>query len=505
LALVVEAVTGTTLTVGDDLLREITIKDLALAIRPGDTADECLARLETFSAAASRTIDPGPTLQELPGYSSVRTFALDFVKSIKDYKAGTRSWNEIDNKAALIAGPPGTGKTQLMSAIARSAGVPLIVASPSMWNSVTYLSASLQRISKTFSDARRHQVCVVGIEEVEGIGDRGAMRDEYALYWTQCTNRLLEEISGVDEVGGTTAGGRTGIFVLATTNFPERVDPALRRSGRLDRLVEVGLPSFEDLLEIFRFYMGSDLAGIDLAPAALAGVGRSGADVASWCTRAKAKARGEERNVNLDDLLHEVSEGRERLPAELKRVIALHEAAHVVVGVGLEVFAPRSASVRDDGGQTSSDLAISTRQDRPGIEKFIVMLLAGRAIEHVALGASGRTVGAGAGGAASDLARATKAVVDLELRFGLGSCGVAQFDDGTTEVLTRDPRLVALVRSRLDGLYARSVELVTLNRPAIAAVAERLEARGYLDEPAIKAILQHYAFVTTTDIPTEEQ
>ena len=258
---------------------------------------------------------------------------------------------------------------------------------------------------------------MVGIEEVEGIGDRGAMRDEYALYWTQCTNRLLEEISGVDEVGGTTAGGRTGIFVLATTNFPERVDPALRRSGRLDRLVEVGLPSLEDLVEIFRFYMGSDLAEIDLTPAALAGAGRTGADVASWCTRAKAKARREGRDISLDDLLHEILEGRERLPGELKRIIALHEAAHVVVGVGLEVFAPQSVSVRDDGGQTASNLTISTCQDRPGIEHCVVMLLAGRAIEHVVLGASGRTVGAGAGGSVSDLARATQDIIDLELRF----------------------------------------------------------------------------------------
>ncbi len=249
--------------------------------------------------------------------------------------------------------------------------------------------------------------------------------------------------------------------------------------------------------------MGSDLAEIDLTPAALAGAGRTGADVASWCTRAKAKARREGRDISLDDLLHEILEGRERLPGELKRIIALHEAAHVVVGVGLEVFAPQSVSVRDDGGQTASNLTISTRQDRPGIEHCVVMLLAGRAIEHVVLGASGRTVGAGAGGSVSDLARATQDIIDLELRFGLGSCGIAQFDDIATEVLARDPKMVALIRSRLDDLYARSVELVTLNRPAIEAMAERLEASGYLDRQAIEAILEKHVFANLSSTERE--
>ena len=102
LALTLEAVTGSTPTVvvGDDLLRRIAVKDLPLAIRPGDGADECIARLEALSTPASHTVDPGPSLEDLPGYSSVRTWALDFVKSIEDYKAGSRSWGETDNKAA---------------------------------------------------------------------------------------------------------------------------------------------------------------------------------------------------------------------------------------------------------------------------------------------------------------------------------------------------------------------------------------------------------------------
>jgi ATP-dependent Zn protease len=314
------------------------------------------------------------------------------------------------------------------------------------------------------------------------------------LYWTQILNFLLEQISGIGDVSGV-GEGRTGVVVIATSNWPDRVDPALRRAGRLDRTIVIDLPDTESLVRIFRYHLGPDLLkDVDLTPAALAATGGTGADVQAWVRRSKARVRREQRELVLDDLLHQIRSGRECLPGGLRKVVSLHEAGHLVIGIGLGVFEPRAVSILDDGGATRVDVIRAATQTESGIENLITMLLGGRAAEEVVLGKAERTAGAGAGGPESDFGRATNAALDLELQLGFGVLGVTQFSARATEMLLHDPAIVALVKRRIDRLYHRACALISANLAAIAAITERLDVAGYLDRKAIEDALKDHPF-----------
>jgi cell division protease FtsH len=280
------------------------------------------------------------------------------------------------------------------------------------------------------------------------------------------------------------------VALISATNFPENIDPAIKRSGRLDRTIEIKLPDAEVLAQIFRFHLGSDvLAGVDLMPAALNAVGYTGADVEAWVRRAKGRARRQKRDVSLDDLIHEIRSGREALPDTLRRVCALHEAGHLIAGVVLNVFEPQALSILDDGGATRAELSFENSQTEQGIENFITSMLSGRAAEEVILGPSKATAGAGAGDS-SDFARATAAPMDLELRFGFGLLGVVHFSERSRDLLMQNASIVAVIKDRLDRSLSRARELIDFNRGAVEAVARRLMEAGYLDRSAIRELLQ---------------
>jgi ATP-dependent Zn protease len=135
------------------------------------------------------------------------------------------------------------------------------------------------------------------------------------------------------------------------------------------------------------------------------------------------------------------------------------------------------------------ELSRTNYQTEQGIENLITMLLSGRAAEEVVLGPSHRTVGAGVG-EQSDFARATRSAIDLELRYGFGALGAAQFSDRAIDMLLHDSSMVALVKKRLDKCSARARELITRNRRSLEAIAARLERTGYLDRRAIQDLLK---------------
>lgn len=506
-ALTIEAVTGSapTAEIDEDLVKAADVWDLPLAVRPDTAPEKCVELLEMIISNKTVFVHRGPALEELAGYGEAYEVGINLVADLKEYKAGRLMWDAIENTALLVAGPPGTGKTQLAAAVAKSAGVPLVSASIAEFNSAQYLSGTLSRMKAVFEQARRIKPSVLLIDEIDGVGDRATMSDEYKLYWTQILNFLLEQISGVGDVSG--AGeGRTGVVVIATSNWPDRVDPALRRAGRLDRTIEIEPPDTESLARIFRYYLGPDLLkDTDLTPAALAATGRTGADVQSWVRQSKARARREKRELVLDDLLRQIRSGREGLPDVLRKVVSLHEAGHLVVGVGLGVFEPRAVSILDDGGATRADVIRAATQTESGIENLITMFLSGRAAEEIILGKAERTAGAGAGGAESDFGRATNAALDLELHLGFGVLGVTQFSERAAEMLLHDPAVVALIKRRIDRLYQRACALIAGNRAAVQAVTDRLDSAGYLDRQAIEEILKHHPFeAAITAVPTIE-
>ena len=486
IALVIEAVTGRppSVTVDEQLVRAVDICDLALSVRSDRTADDCVKRLERIVSTKSFFDHRGPSLEELAGYGQAHEWGVNLVSDLREYRAGRLDWECIE-KGLLLAGPPGVGKTQFARAVAKSANVPLVATSVADWNASAYLSGTLAAIKESFSQARQLAPCVLFIDELDGISDRTALTAaEYREYWTQIINLLLELLAGIEE--------RPGVVVIGATNHPDHIDAAIKRAGRLDRTIEIGLPNAEDLAAIFRFHLGQDvLPTVDLIPAALAAAGRTGADVEAWVRRAKSRARRAKCDLAFDDLLHEIRSGREGLPEELRRSVSLHEAGHLIVGVALAVFEPQALTILDHGGATRVELSRANSQTERGIENFITALLSGRAAEEIILGSSHATAGSGVG-EESDFSRATAAAIDLELRFGFGVLGLARFSDRATEMLLHDPSVVGLITKRLARCHARARELIAANRQSVEGVACRLEQTGYLDRVAIDELLMMY-------------
>jgi cell division protease FtsH len=391
IALVIEAVTGRSpsMTVDEQLVRAIDISDLALSVRSDRTADDCVKRLEKIVSTKSFFDHRGPGLEELAGYGEAREWGLNLVADLREYRAGRLDWECIE-KGLLLAGPPGVGKTQFARAVAKSANVPLVGTSVADWNASAYLSGTLAAIKESFSHARQLAPCILFIDELDGISDRATLTSDYKEYWTQIVNLLLEQLAGVED--------RPGVVVIGATNHPDHIDPAVRRAGRLDRTIEIGLPDAESRAAIFRFHLGGDvLPNVDLMPAALAAAGKTGADVEAWVRRAKSRARRARRDLLFDDLLHEIRSGRAGLPEDLRRSFSLHEAGHLVVGVALAVFEPEALTILDYGGVTRVELSRTNSQTEGGIENFITALLSGRAAEEIILGSSQATAGAGVG------------------------------------------------------------------------------------------------------------
>ena len=500
IALVIESVTGMppTVIIDEQLVRAVDVSDLALSVRADRTPNDCITQLEKIVGTKGVFDHRGPRLEELSGYGAAHEWGLNLVADLKEYRAGRLDWGSLE-KGLLLVGPPGTGKTQFARALAKSANIPLLATSVADWNASSYLSGTLAAIKSTFTQARQLAPCLLFIDELDGISDRATLPAEYREYWTQIVNLLLEQLAGVED--------RPGVIVMGATNHVDRIDPAVRRAGRLDSTIVIELPDADTLAHIFRFHLGPNvLPDADLMLPALAATGKTGADVEAWVRRAKSRARREKRDLTTDDLVDEVREGRDRLPDELRRACSVHESGHLIVGVALEVFTPRALSIFDDGGYTQVELFRANHQTEAGVENIITMLLAGRAAEEVLLGPSQRTVGAGVG-ENSDFARATRSAIDLELRFGFGALGPAQFSERAIEMLLHDTSVVALVKKRLDACAARAREIINRNQTSLEAIAASLEKSGYLDQAAINRLLREHPVESSlsTDSPVSTE
>jgi ATP-dependent Zn protease len=285
-----------------------------------------------------------------------------------------------------------------------------------------------------------------------------------------------------------TADNEGVVIVAACNSQPDRLDPALIRSGRLDRHIEIPLPDVPGLVGIFRSHLGQDLVGADLMPAALAARGHTGADVERWVREARGKARRTAQPLTVNLLVETVREGAPALPNGVRRLVAYHEAAHAIANIALRLAKPVSLSIGSGGGGETNSVVDEIRaHTRHDIEQFLVSMLAGRAAEEIACGIT--TAGAG-GSPTSDLGRATRIAVRLETVYGLGTSRLAHLAGEPDHLLLMRPNLLAAVQASLDRAYARAKDLLNANRPSLDALANALFGRGYLDATEIEAVLE---------------
>ena len=362
---------------------------------------------------------PSTTFADVAGYEGAKVEireVVDFLRQAEEYaRAGAKA-----PRGVLMVGPPGTGKTLLARAVAGEAAVPFFSVTGSSFVEM-FVGVGAARVRDLFAEARKRAPAIVFVDEIDAIGQRrsgsGAVvaNDERE----QTLNQLLAEMDGFDQA--------TGIVVLAATNRPEVLDPALLRPGRFDRQVTIPLPNLGERRAILEVHCrGKQLdQDVDLDVVARGTPGFSGADLANLANEAAINAvragrhvlRGEDFAEARDRIILGRREGSNVLLPEEKQAVAVHEAGHALVAVYSDTADPVAKVTILPAGQ-----ALGVTEQLPAVERHLYgedhlydmlsVMLGGRAGELVVLGQ-------GSTGAANDLARATELATKMVREFGL--------------------------------------------------------------------------------------
>lgn len=480
IALVIEAVVGAPpgRTLDHGLARICDLSDLMLSVHSSRGADGSLDRLETILRARYGGPDASPGLADLHGYGEARDWGLALADDLRRWKAGEIAFSDCES-SLLLSGPPGCGKTQFALALGRTTGLPVLTGSLGQWQAARegHLGHTLAAM-RTFFDAARRAPCIALIDELDSFGDRSTFADSHTNYSSQVVNALLEILSG--------AVSLEGVVVVCTTNHPERVDPAIRRSGRLDRHIRIPPPDVEALKGIFRHHLRNDLPGIDLGPLAGQALGLTGADVATVVRRGRSLARRRSGGaLSVADLRAGIDGENTPLGEAMRRRASVHEAGHAVAALALGSVHSIALSVRATGGLTEilrSDAPYSATEE--DFTCALVVTLAGRAAEEVVFG----DVSAGA---AADLQAATQAAALMETRYGFSSeYPLVSIGSGDAVDLTRLPWLLRPVHGRLLLAYEQALDLMRVERLALDRIARALLADGFMDDASVRALFR---------------
>ncbi len=472
-------------------------RTLFLALRPGRSLDVVLEKLEATKEVKFEKPKPWePRLEDLEGYGDAKQWALDLIVDLNDWRQDRIRWDDVSS-GLLLSGPPGTGKTMFAAAVARSCGANFIAASSAQWQSKGHLGDMLKAMRRSFREAELSAPTILLIDEFDSIGDRAAFTGHNVDYNTEVVNAMLELLDG--------AAGRNGVVVIGATNYPHKVDPALRRPGRLDRHFALELPDLETRAQIVKLHLGDQQIAVeDLRTIAIATVGRSGADLKQYIADAKRKARRQKRPVEAADILGLVPPVKP-LEGDERRIASIHESGHVVVGLELSVAEIRLLVVvrqkvagQSTRGYVEWNVPPPSFKNRQSYLDRIATLLGGIAAEKVFFGEHFD----GAGGfVGSDLQLATELATVMVAAFGMGDT-MAYTHAPTPELLQRLRENDADVRQQVERVLsdqlARACEIVERNRAGIDRLVSVLEEREVIPGDEVRAIV-----VRDADSPLE--
>jgi len=446
---------------------------------------------------------PRTTFADVAGYDGAKLEIREVVDFLQHPERYARA-GAMAPRGILMVGPPGTGKTLLARAVAGEANVPFFSVSGSSFVEM-YVGVGAARVRDLFQEARKRAPAIIFVDEIDAIGQRrggsGAMvaNDERE----QTLNQLLAEMDGFDPA--------TGIVVLAATNRPEILDPALLRPGRFDRQVVVPLPNLRERLAILQVHCLDKRLdpSADLEVVARGTPGFSGADLANLVNEAAIGAVRANRDVITADDFQEARdrvilgrrEGSNVLLPEEKHSVAVHEAGHALVAVYSAKADPVAKVTILPAGQ-----ALGVTEQLPLVERHLYgedylyetlsVFLGGRAAELVVLGQ-------GSTGAGNDLAKATELATKMVREFGLSPAvgpvgypmgGSVYLGGGGTELSTRpfaeqtqgtiDAEVSRLVREA----EQRAIDILRAHLDVLDKLVQLLVANETVDGSEIYAL-----------------
>jgi cell division protease FtsH len=441
----------------------------------------------------------GVTFEDVAGCEEAKEELAEIVEFLKEPTKFTRLGGKVP-KGVLLVGPPGTGKTLLARAVAGEASVPFYNLSGSDFVEM-FVGVGAARVRDLFEQAQDNAPCIIFVDELDAIGkQRGAGGYQGNDEREQTLNALLVEMDGFDS--------RSGVILLAATNRPEILDPALLRPGRFDRQVAVDRPDVRGRKAILEVHSRSIVTGddIDLEVIAAQTPGMVGADLANVVNEAALlAARNEKDAVEMEDYqeaIERVMAGLEkksrRLNDKEKDIVAFHESGHAIVAGALPEADPvHKVSIVSRGigalGYTLQvpleDRYLMTRNE---LREKICMLLGGRAAEHIIFGDIST-------GAANDLQRVTDIARRMVRDYGMSdSLGNVNYGNSGQEqnpfqqqqyseqtAITIDDEVHELI----DEMFQRTVSILEKNRELLNEMAEFLKKNEVLEGDELEEML----------------
>ena len=440
---------------------------------------------------------------------------IDFLKNPKKFqKLGARI-----PKGVLLVGPPGTGKTLLAKAVAGEANVPFFYISGSDFVEL-FVGVGASRVRDMFKEAKRNAPCLIFIDEIDAVGRQrgtglGGGHDERE----QTLNQLLTEMDGF--------GANEGIIIIAATNRPDVLDPALLRPGRFDRQVTVSLPDSKEREAILEVHAKNKVLAknVNLSNVSQRTPGFSGADLENLLNEAALLAiRRNKESIGID----EIDEATDRVlmgPAKTsrkitdkeKRLVSIHEAGHAVIGIKLEdanevhkiTIIPRGVA----GGYTmmlpkEEKIGIMTKKE---LEAHIVGLMGGRVSEELFLNELTT-------GASDDFKKATNIARSMVTEYGMSDLGPMQYEQKSEGVfLGRDytnnsknfSDQVALeidkeVRKIVENCYEKAKKIIKENKDLIMLLSDALMENETLTKEQIDSLVNTGKLIPEEDSSLKE-
>src|SRR5690554_6079468 len=445
------------------------------------------------------------TFGDVAGCDEAKEDVKELVDFLRDPSKFQRLGGRIP-KGVLMVGPPGTGKTLLAKAIAGEAKVPFFTISGSDFVEM-FVGVGASRVRDMFEQAKKQSPCIIFIDEIDAVGrHRGAGMGGGHDEREQTLNQLLVEMDGFE--------GNEGVIVIAATNRPDVLDPALLRPGRFDRQVVVSLPDILGREQILKVHMKKvPLAdGIDPALIARGTPGFSGADLANLVNEAALfAARRNQRLVSMEELelaKDKIMMGAERksmvMSEKEKRNTAYHESGHAIVGRLVPEHDPvYKVSIIPRGRALGVTMFLPEEDKYSHSKRYltssICSLFGGRIAEELTLGFDGVTTGA-----SNDIERATSLARNMVTKWGLSEkLGPLQYDTDSEEpFLGRSAgqshshhspetaqRIDEEIRNIIDECYATAKQILIENRDKLDLMAEALMKYETIDRHQIDDIM----------------